>query len=84
MNLTPNGLANRWIIGSKEYVASAGASSACVYIILSITILFVEVWNGFLEALNVHARNNKDFWLVNCSATTPEMADNRDNILTVN
>ena len=47
-------------------------------------MLLVDVWNGFLEALNVQARNSKDFWLVNCRAATPEMADSRDNILTVN
>ena len=71
------------MIGNKEYVASAGASSACVYIILSITPLCVEVWNGLLEALKVPARSNK-FWLVNCFAAIPEMVDSRDNILAIN
>ena len=82
--LTPNGLANRWITGSSEYVASAGASSACVYMILSITMLLVDVWNGFFEALKVPALSSNDFWLVNCRAATPEMADSRDNILIAN
>ena len=66
------------------YPCPAQRDEYCVYIILSITMLLVDVWNGFLEALNVQARNSKDFWLVNCRAATPEMADSRDNILTVN
>jgi len=46
-------------------------------------MLLVDVWNGFLEALKVPALSSNDFWLVNCRAATPEMADSRDNILIV-